>query len=55
LPISYNIAPSHEVLAIRLNSETKATLSRSLAVGVSSVLGKDKKIDFKTINAGLGG
>jgi putative SOS response-associated peptidase YedK len=32
LPISYNIAPSQNVLAIRLNLETKGRLVRSAGV-----------------------
>jgi putative SOS response-associated peptidase YedK len=51
LPISYNIAPSQEVLAIRFNPETKQrSLDRS-RWGLVPYWAKDEKIGFKTINA----
>ena len=37
LPISWNIVPSQDVLAIRFNPETK---QRSFEVGIDSVLGQ---------------
>ena len=51
LPISYNIAPSQEVLAIRYNSETKQRSLDSLRLGLVPYWAKDEKIGFKTINA----
>jgi putative SOS response-associated peptidase YedK len=51
LPISYNIAPSQEILAIRFNPETKQrSLDRS-RWGLVPYWAKDEKIGFKTINA----
>ena len=40
LPISYNIAPSQKVLAIRLNPQTRGTLARRTAMGIDSLLGQ---------------
>jgi putative SOS response-associated peptidase YedK len=51
LPISYNIAPSQEVLAIRLNPETKQRSLDRLRWGLVPYWAKDEKIGFKTINA----
>jgi putative SOS response-associated peptidase YedK len=51
LPISYNIAPSQEVLAIRLNPETKQRSLDRLRWGLVRYWAKDEKIGFKTINA----
>jgi putative SOS response-associated peptidase YedK len=51
LPISYNIAPSHEVLAIRLNPETKLRSLDRLRWGLVPYWAADEKIGFKTINA----
>src|SRR5260221_4226617 len=51
LPISYNIAPSQEVLAIRLNPETKQRSLDRLRWGSVPYWAKDEKIGFKTINA----
>jgi putative SOS response-associated peptidase YedK len=51
LPISYNIAPSQEVLAIRYNRETKQRSLDSLRWGLIPYWAKDEKIGFKTINA----
>jgi putative SOS response-associated peptidase YedK len=51
LPISYNIAPSQEVLAIRYNPETKQRSLDSLRWGLVPYWAKDEKIGFKTINA----
>jgi putative SOS response-associated peptidase YedK len=51
LPISYNIAPSQEVLAIRLNPGTKQRSLDRLRWGLVPYWAKDEKIGFKTINA----
>jgi putative SOS response-associated peptidase YedK len=51
LPISYNIAPSQEVLAIRYNPETKQRSLDSLRWGLVPYWAKDEKIGFRTINA----
>jgi hypothetical protein len=51
LPISYNIAPNQEVLAIRLNPETKQRSLDRLRWGLVPSWAKDEKIGFKTINA----
>ena len=51
LPISYNIAPSQEVLAIRFNPETKQRSLDRLQWGLVPYWAKDEKIGFKTINA----
>src|SRR5258708_17625073 len=51
LPISYNIAPSQEVVAIRLNPETKQRSRDRLRWGLVPYGAKDEKIGFKTINA----
>jgi putative SOS response-associated peptidase YedK len=51
LPIRYNIAPSQEVLAIRLNPETKQRSLDRLRWGLVPYWDKDEKIGFKTINA----
>jgi putative SOS response-associated peptidase YedK len=51
LPISYNIAPSQDVLAIRLNPETKQLSLDRLRWGLVPYWAKDEKIGFKTINA----
>src|SRR5260221_4524369 len=51
LPISYNIAPSQEVHAIRFNTETKQRSLDRLRWGLVPYWAKDEKIGFKTINA----
>jgi putative SOS response-associated peptidase YedK len=51
LPISYNIAPSQEVLAIRFNPGTKQRSLDRLRWGLVPFWAKDQKIGFKTINA----
>jgi putative SOS response-associated peptidase YedK len=51
LPISYNMAPSQEVLAIRFNPETKQRSLDRLRWGLVPYWAKDEKIGFKTINA----
>src|SRR5260370_7536660 len=51
LPISYNIAPSQEVLAIRFNPETNQRSLDRLRWGLVPYWPKDEKIGFKTINA----
>ena len=51
LPISYNIAPSQQVLAIRLNPETKQRSLDSLQWGLVPYWAKDPKIAYRTINA----
>ena len=55
LPISYNIAPSQEVLAIRFNPETKQSSLDRLRWGLVPYWAKDEKIGLKTINARLDG
>jgi putative SOS response-associated peptidase YedK len=51
LPISYNIAPSQEILGIRLNPETKERGLDRLRWGLVRYWAKDEKVGFKTINA----
>src|SRR5258706_4669244 len=51
LPISYNIAPSQEALAMRFNTETKQRSLDRLRWGLVPYWAKDEKIGFKTINA----
>ncbi len=51
LPISYNIAPTQDVLAIRFNSETKQRTLDALRWGLIPSWAKDEKIAYKTINA----
>src|SRR5258706_1998423 len=51
LPISYNIAPSQEALAIRFNTETKQRSLDRLRWGLVPYWAKDEKIGFRTINA----
>ena len=51
LPISYNIAPSQEVLAIRFNPETKQRSLDRLRWGLVPYWARDEKIGFTTINA----
>jgi putative SOS response-associated peptidase YedK len=48
LPISYNVAPSQEVLAIRFNPETKQRSLDRLRWGSVRYWAKDEKIGFKT-------
>jgi hypothetical protein len=51
LPISWNIAPTQDVLAIRLNPETKQRTLDALRWGLIPNWAKDPKIAYKTINA----
>jgi putative SOS response-associated peptidase YedK len=51
LLISYNIAPSQEMLAIRFNPETKLRSPDRLRWGLVSYWVNNEKIAFKTINA----
>src|SRR6476660_560487 len=51
LPISWNIAPTQDVLAIRLHPETKQRTLNALRWGLIPNWAKDPKIPFKTINA----
>jgi putative SOS response-associated peptidase YedK len=51
LPISYNVAPSQEVLAIRFNPETQQRSLDRLRWGLVPYWAKDEKVGFKTINA----
>jgi putative SOS response-associated peptidase YedK len=44
LPISYNIAPTQDVLAIRFNSETKQRTLDALRWGLIPSWAKDEKI-----------
>ena len=50
LPISYNVAPSQNVLVIRQNSETKQSTLSSLKWGLVPIWAKDEKIAHKTIS-----
>jgi putative SOS response-associated peptidase YedK len=51
LPISWNIAPTQDVLANRLHSETKQRTLDTLRWGLIPNWAKDPKIAYKTINA----
>jgi putative SOS response-associated peptidase YedK len=51
LPISYNIAPTQDVLAIRFNPETRQRTLDALRWGLIPNWAKDPKIAYKTINA----
>jgi putative SOS response-associated peptidase YedK len=51
LPISYNIAPSQQVLTIRFNPETQARSLDALQWGLIPYWAKDPKIAYQTINA----
>ena len=51
MPARYNIAPSQEVLAIRLNREMKQREAVMLRWGLIPYWAKDIKIGFSTINA----
>src|ERR1700741_5577477 len=51
LPISWNIAPTQDVLAIRFNPETKQRSLDALRSGLIPYWAKDPKIMNKTINA----
>jgi putative SOS response-associated peptidase YedK len=51
LPISYNITPTQDVLAIRFNPETRQRTLDALRWGLIPTWAKDEKIAHKTINA----
>src|SRR6202023_351902 len=51
LPISWNIVPTQDVFAIRLNPETKQRALDPLRLGLIPSRAKDPKIAYKTINA----
>jgi putative SOS response-associated peptidase YedK len=51
LPISYNIAPTQDVLAIRRNPETGERTMDALRWGLIPNWAKDEKIVYKTIYA----
>ena len=51
LPISWNIAPTQDVLAIRFNPATKQRSLDALRWGLIPNWAKDPKIAFKTVNA----
>jgi putative SOS response-associated peptidase YedK len=51
LPISYNIAPSQNVLAIRYNPQTKERSLDQLRWGLIPYWAKDSKLAYRTINA----
>jgi putative SOS response-associated peptidase YedK len=51
LPISWNLAPSQDVLAIRFNPKTKQRSLDPLRWGLIPYWAKDPKIAYKTINA----
>jgi putative SOS response-associated peptidase YedK len=50
LPISWNIAPTQDVLAMRFNPETKLCTLDTLRWGLIPNWAKDPKIVYKTIN-----
>jgi putative SOS response-associated peptidase YedK len=51
LPVSYNIAPSQDILAIRFNPETGERSLDQLRWGLIPHWAKDQKIAYRTINA----
>ena len=51
LPVSYNITPSQNVLAIRFNTETRERTLDQLRWGLIPHWAKDQKIAYRTINA----
>jgi len=51
LPISWNIAPTQDVLAIRYNPESKQRSLDALRWGLIPNWAKDPKMAYKTINA----
>jgi putative SOS response-associated peptidase YedK len=51
LPISWNIAPTQDVLAIRFNPESKQRTLDALRWGLIPYWAMDPKIAYKTINA----
>jgi putative SOS response-associated peptidase YedK len=51
LPISWNIAPTQDVLAVRCNPETKQRSLDALNWGLIPNWAKDTKIAYKAINA----
>jgi putative SOS response-associated peptidase YedK len=51
LPISWNVAPSEEVLAIRLKRDSKEQSFDWLRWGLVPYWSKDKRIAYSTINA----
>jgi putative SOS response-associated peptidase YedK len=51
LPVSYNVAPSQNVLAIRFNPETRKRTLDQLRWGLIPHWAKDHKIAYRTINA----
>src|ERR1700722_19480371 len=51
LPISWNIAPAQDVLAIRLNPKTRQRTLDTLRWGLIPNWAKDPKIAYKNINA----
>src|ERR1700687_904865 len=51
LPISWNIASTQDILAIRFNHETKQRSLDALRWGLIPYWAKDPKIAYKTINA----
>jgi putative SOS response-associated peptidase YedK len=51
LPISYNIAPTQNILAVRRNPDTGQRTLDALRWGLIPSWAKDEKIAYKTINA----
>jgi putative SOS response-associated peptidase YedK len=51
LPISWNIAPSEDVLAIRYNPKTRQRSLDALRWGLIPYRAKDPKVAYRTINA----
>src|ERR1700674_186361 len=51
LPISWNVAPSQNVLAIRKNAQTGERSVDALKWDLVPSWGKEEKIAYKTINA----
>ena len=51
LPISYNIAPTQKILAVRYNPDTEQRTLDALRWGLIPYWARDPKIAYKTINA----
>jgi putative SOS response-associated peptidase YedK len=51
LPISYNVAPSQKVLAMRINPKSEQRSLDAVQWGLIPYWAKDPKIAYRTINA----
>jgi putative SOS response-associated peptidase YedK len=51
LPISYNVAPSQKVLAIRFNPKSQQRSLDAVQWGLIAYWAKDPKVAYRTINA----